>query len=213
MRFLKLLPLLAACAMTSACALTVDKIDVPYVSQGNISVVPGAQAAAPFEVQSQDGRTVYRDRVSVKKNGYGMEMANIVASNDIPQTVADAVRQELGSLGFRYGPGGSKVTVTVTRFYNDFKMGFFAGDAVAEVNLNVQVAAADGTVVYARHYEGGAIEPNIQLALGTNARAALIAGLRNAVASVYNDVQLQRALVTGRPPVVSETPSAGAPAS
>jgi uncharacterized lipoprotein len=206
MRLFRFLPLALAGVLTSACALTVDKIDVPYVSQGNISVVQGAATAAPVAVEPRDGRTVYRDRVSVKKNGYGMEMANIVSSNDIPQTAADAVRQELESLGFKSGPGGSRVVVEVTRFYSDFKMGFFAGDAVAEAEVNVQIVAPDGTIVYNKHYEGGAIEPNIQLATGSNARLALIGALKNVVASIYSDPALQQALLTGRAPAVAPMP-------
>jgi uncharacterized lipoprotein YajG len=185
------------CLGLPACALTVDKIDVPYQGAANLSVVPGAETAK-FTLRSADARTVYRDRVSVKKNGYGMEMAAIQATNDIPDTVGRAITQELQSLGFAMGTGGSTVEVEVARFYSDFKMGFFAGDAVAEVALNVNVTGPDGRVSYSKHYEAGGVEPNIQMALGHNARAALIVALRNAVAAVINDTALQNALLQGR---------------
>jgi uncharacterized lipoprotein YajG len=194
------------CWAVSACALTKDYIDVPYQAGANLAVVEGAPAAK-VSVTGTEGRTVYKDRVSVKKNGYGMEMAEIVARNDVPETVARAIEQELSSLGFAIGPGGSVVNVTVTRFYNDFKTGFFSGDAVAEVNLNVTVVGPDKVITYSKYYEAGGIEKNIMMASGDNARAALIIALRNAVASVTNDAELQKALLgAAKPPVAGGGP-------
>jgi uncharacterized lipoprotein YajG len=198
---------LVVCWVLSGCALSKDYIDVPYQAGPNLSVVDGAAASAKVTVTGADGRTVYKDRVSVKKNGYGMEMADIVARNDVADTVARAIEQELSSLGFVIGSGGSEVNVEVTRFYNDFKTGFFSGDAVAEVNLNVKVVGPDKAITFTKHYEGGGIEKNIMLASGDNARAALIIALRNAVALVINDSELQKALLgVQKPPVALTTP-------
>jgi uncharacterized lipoprotein YajG len=198
---------LAICWALSACALTKDYIDVPYQAGANLSVVEGA-ASAKVAVTGVDGRTVYRDRVSVKKNGYGMEMAEIIAKNDVPDTVGRAIEQELASLGFAIGPGGSDVNVEVTRFYNDFKTGFFSGDAVAEVNVNVKVTGPDKVILFSKHYEGGGIEKNIMMMGGDNARAALIMALRNAVALVINDTELQNALLSSarKSPVAAAAP-------
>jgi hypothetical protein len=43
-------------------------------------------------VKHEDTRTVYKDRDSTKKNGYGMEMAKIVPENDIAKIFADAIK-------------------------------------------------------------------------------------------------------------------------
>lgn len=177
----------------SGCALTVDKIDVPYQSAGAPAPVAGA-AADTVAIAATDGRTTYRDRVGTKKNGYGMEMAAIVATNDIPQTVADAIRQNLAAQGYQIGADHARVGVEVVQFYNDFKMGFFSGDATAQVALMVKVTNPAGVVVYSKYYAATGTEPNIMMASGSNARAALIAALRNAVAAVIGDPQLQDAL-------------------
>lgn len=182
------------CLGLPACALSVDRIEVPYQSPTAWAFVKGADKVK-FTVESSDGRTINRDRVGVKKNGYGMEMASIEAINDIPSTVGKAIEQELASRGFVIGAGGSRVEVQITRFYNDFKIGFFAGDAVAEVNLNVRVYGSDGRLKYVRLYEARGVEPNIQLASGDNARAALIQAFRNAVTAVVNDTRLQDVLL------------------
>ncbi|SEH25806.1 YajG family lipoprotein [Magnetospirillum fulvum] len=194
---MRLLAILVASLGLSACALTVDSIDVPYQAGANLSVVEGA-SDAKVQVSGIEGRTVYKDRVSVKKNGYGMEMADIVASNDIPKTIASAVEKELSSLGYAIGPGGSKVEVQVTRFYNDFKIGMFSGDAIADASAIVKVIGPDGKNAFIKHYEAGGIEENIQLTMGSNARQALIKAMRNLVAAIINDKDLQTAIIVAQ---------------
>ncbi|GAB6127226.1 YajG family lipoprotein [Humidesulfovibrio idahonensis] len=190
----KVLLLLSALLMLSGCAVTVDKIDVPYQGKPNITVVDGAEKVF-LSVKEEDKRTVYKDRVGVKKNGYGMEMAAIVPTNDVPKTFADAISSELESVGFKMGPNGKTVKVELVRFYNDFKIGFFAGDSVADGLINVQVMNQKGEVLYSHSYEGGGIEQNIQLATGSNARAALIKAMSDIVSKVVQDKNLQAALL------------------
>jgi len=183
-----------AILMLSGCAVTVDRIDVPYQGKANITVVDGADSVF-LNVLNEDKRTVFKDRVSVKKNGYGMEMAAIVPNNDISKTFADAVSTELTNVGFKLGPNGKTVRVELVRFYNDFKIGFWAGDAVADGLINVQVLNQKGDVIYTCSYEGGAIEPNIMLATGENAKAALVKTMADIVAKVVQDKDLQAALL------------------
>lgn len=183
-----------AVLLLSGCALTVDKIDVPYQGKPNITVVDGAGSVF-LNVVNEDKRTVFKDRVGTKKNGYGMEMAAIVPSNDVAKTFSDAISHELESVGFKLGPNGKIVKVELVRFYNDFKMGFFAGDAVADGLITVQVLTSKGDILYTRTYEGGAMEPNIQLATGSNAQAALVKAMADIVAKVVQDKDLHAALL------------------
>lgn len=191
---MKNVSLLVMLALLCGCALTVDKIDVPYQGKPNISIVDGADKFL-VEITNEDKRTVYKDRCGAKKNGYGMEMAQIVCTNDISETFADAISSELENLGFKIGPGGKSVNVELVRFYNDFKMGFFAGDAVADGLINIKVYSSSKELLYSHSYEGGAIESNIQLATGSNARAALINAMSDIVAKVVQDKDLQVALL------------------
>jgi uncharacterized lipoprotein YajG len=184
--------------VASGCALTVDEIDVPYEGKANITVVKGAENVNVL-VTEQDKRSVYKDRVGSKKNGYGMEMASIVPTNDIAKTFASAVEFELENLGFKIGGGGKKVTVELIRFYNDFKMGFFAGDAVADGLINVVVKNQNGELIFSRSYEGGFIEKNIQLATGSNARIALVGAMADIIGKIANDKSLHKALLTNKP--------------
>jgi uncharacterized lipoprotein len=186
--------------LCSGCALTTAQIDVPYRSASAATAgVPGATNTIVDSVTT-DGRTTYRDRVSTKKNGYGMEMAAIVPSNDLPTSVSDAFRQELSARGFRISTGGATVQVELVRFYNDFKTGFFSGDAVANVAFNVKISTPGAGMAFSKYYEGTGTEPNIQMAGGDNARAALIKAFTASVNSAVSDPAfIQAVLAAGRP--------------
>ena len=121
----------------------VEQVDIPY--QPAAAAVQGASGVR-VDVAATDSRTTYRDRVSSKKNGYGMEMAAIVAKADVPASVAEAFRRELTARGFVMAPGGGTVQIELIRFYNDFKSGFWSGEAVANVAFNVKVAGANGAL-------------------------------------------------------------------
>jgi uncharacterized lipoprotein YajG len=199
----KLLAALAIVSLCSGCALTTATIDVPYQSAStSVAAVPGA-SNVPIDVATTDGRTTYRDRVGSKKNGYGIEMAAIIASNDPPTSISNAFRQELSARGFKIGSSqGADVQVAMVRFYNDFKNGFFSGDAVATVAFNVKIVSPGGSIVFTKYYEGTGTEPNIQLAGGDNARAALIKAFTASVNNVMSDPDFINALLTvgGRTP-------------
>jgi hypothetical protein len=74
--------------------LTTDNIEVPYRSLAARPPTPGASGIT-IAVKASDERTTYRDRVSSKKNGYGMEMAPIVATNDVGRRCAPPWRKSL----------------------------------------------------------------------------------------------------------------------
>ena len=191
---MKYLITLIILVVSSGCALTQDTINIQYEGKANLIVVEGAESIEVL-VKHEDKRTVYKDRVGTKKNGYGMEMAKIVPANDIAKTFADAIKFELQNLGFKIGDNRKKLTVELVRFYNDFKMGFFAGDAVADGLINVAIKDKSGELLFSKSYEGGAIEPNIQLALGHNAEIALKKTMANIVEKIAHDKDMHSALL------------------
>ncbi|WP_244592534.1 YajG family lipoprotein [Azospirillum palustre] len=200
-----------ACALfaglVSGCALTEDAIPVKYSAPASISVVPGAKDVT-VSVAAADGRVSNRDRVSTKKNGYGMEMAKIVASNDVVAEVGQAVQSELSSLGFNVGPGGIAISVQTTNFYNDFKPGFWTAEAVAEVAFDLTAKRQDGTLVYSRSYRAVGVNKDVMLMMGEQAAPALSAALRDAVQLVVQDTNLHQALLqAGTKPKVASLPT------
>lgn len=197
MNKLKLITPLLLALMTFACALTEDTIDIRYNGRANITVVDGAEEVK-VAVKGEDKRTVYKDRVGAKKNGYGMEMAAIKSKREVAEIFAKAMEMELENLGFKVVEGDAatkNMNIEVVRFYNDFKMGFFAGDAVADGLINVKIMSLSGDILFSKTFEGGAINENIQLATGDNAKEALEAALTDIMAKTVQDTELHKALL------------------
>ncbi len=186
----------AAAVALTGCALTTDRIELKYPPQSNVAPVAGANAVR-VQVQVSDQRAD-KAKVGSKKNGFGMEMAPILATEDVGVTVKRAIEQELQARGFQLGAKDSLVNVgaEVVRFYNDHKNGFFAGDAVAEINLAVRVTSPSGAVLYTRNVAAQGLEPNIQLASGDNAKLALDRALVNGMRALFEDQAFIEALLS-----------------
>jgi len=176
----------------SACALTEDVVKLEY-RPSNAPALDGA-AGIPLQVAVSDHRAGNRDRVSVKKNGYGMEMAGIRSDQPITDLIRTAIEQELRSRGFAIDKG-ALVDVQITRLWNDFKNGFLSGDAVADVAFTVKVSSASGAVVFSRSIVAQGQENNIQLAGGDNAKLALDRGIQSAIGMLLADREFLAALL------------------
>jgi len=184
-----------ALAALSGCALTTDHVQLSYSQQQGIAQIPGANNVT-VNVQVNDHRQD-KSKVSSKKNGYGMEMAPILASEDVAITVRRAIEQELRSRGFQLSADAALVQIAadLTRFYNDHKIGFFAGDAVADLNMSVIVKSKKGELIFSKQIATQGVEPNTQLASGENARLALNRALENGMKTLFEDQSFLSALV------------------
>ncbi len=184
-----------ALASLSGCALTTEQIELNYTQQAGVAKIAGADKVA-VNVQVADQRTD-KTKVSSKKNGYGMEMAPITATEDVAVTVRKAIEKELQARGFQLSSDMAlvKISADLTRFYNDHKTGFFSGDAVADLNMAVTVKSKDGQLLYAKQIVAQGIEPNTQLATGNNARIALNRALENGMKILFDDQAFLTALV------------------
>ncbi len=171
----------------TGCALTPDTIDLRYKQPQGVAQIAGAGDIS-VKVTVADQRTD-KTKVSSKKNGYGMEMAPILASEDVAITVRKAIESELQARGFALGSDAALVLISadLSRFYNDYKTGFFSGDAVADLNMLVSLKSKSGSVLYTRMIVAQGIEPKIQLASGDNAKLALDRALENAMKTLFED--------------------------
>ena len=184
-----------AIASLSGCALTTDRIELRYNQQQGVTQVLGANNVS-VNVQVTDQRQD-KSKVSSKKNGFGMEMAPILAIEDVAVTVRRSIEQELRSRGFQLGSDTALVRIAadLTRFYNDHKVGFFAGDAIADLNMSVTVKSKNGEQLYSRQVNAQGVEPNTQLMSGENAKLALNRALENSMRALFEDQAFLSALV------------------
>jgi uncharacterized lipoprotein YajG len=188
-RLLKCLKLagvfLVFASLLSGCALTKEYVTLSYQPQTNVEKIKGADAVK-VKVEISDVRMI-KDKVSCKKNGYGMEMAPIIAQNDVAEILKVAIEAELKNRGFNLAEGSMLVFAELTKYYNDFKTGFWSGRAVAEVVMNVQVKKQDHSIIFSRIIAGESTISNLQLASGKNAKLALDDALKNGVSKLFND--------------------------
>lgn len=143
-----------------------------------------------------------KSRVSCKKNGFGMEMAPIIAEEDPAVTIKRALETELKARGFQLG-SDAIVTINsdITRFWNDHKTGFFAGDSVADLNMTVDVKnKADDKTLFSKQVSAQGIEANIQLQGGNNAKLALDRALANGIRLLFEDAGFTEALLKAKTP-------------
>jgi len=184
-----------AVASLSGCALTTEQVELNYTQQAGVSRIAGAETVS-VNVQVTDQR-LDKSKISSKKNGYGMEMAPITAAEDVAVTVRKAIEKELQARGFKPGSDAALVRIAadITRFYNDHKIGFFAGDAVADLNLSVIVKSNSGALLYSKQIIAQGMEKNTQLASGNNAKIALERALENGMKTLFEDRSFVSALL------------------
>jgi uncharacterized lipoprotein YajG len=208
--------LLAAlvCPTLEACALTTDTLVPGYQPQQWARRVNGAEQVA-VRVVVRDMRRD-RARVSVKKNGYGMEMAPIVSATDVAAFVRANVALELARRGFTVGQTGLVVNVDLRKYFNDFKTGFWSGDALAEVIFDVSAfqmgPEGEGPPIFLGHFEGAGENNGVQISSGENAKVALDAAFTDAMRMMFSDRRFLAALMQTAPPA-PYAPEAPPPAS
>lgn len=182
---LPLIAILLVALSINGCALTEDKVDISYTPQQNVDKIDGAELIN-VSVNLTDTRTV-KDKISTKKNGYGMEMAAIKAKNDITALVSNAIKDELRNRGFKLQNGNVVINTELNKFYNDFKIGFWSGTAASEVIMNVQIKNSDGNIVYAKTINGLHNEEGIQIMSGNNAKISIEKAMQIAIAKLMED--------------------------
>jgi uncharacterized lipoprotein YajG len=149
----KKLILLAVVFFVSGCATTSESISVGYQPSQNVQQVAGA-AASPQLVIVTDARAT-TDRVSSKSNMYGMEMAAIATTEEVPTIIRSALEGELKNRGYSLvTTNGVVVACEIFDFSNKFQTGFWSGTAIANVRLNMKVKSAEGNYIFAEMVRG-----------------------------------------------------------
>jgi uncharacterized lipoprotein YajG len=174
---------LTAMLLISGCAFTTGHVNLEYQSQTPAMRI--AEADSPHvAVEVTDKRST--QIVGQKINGLGMKTADIVSDSDVPGTLKSAFETELNDRGFTVGPGGVLIAVTLSSLQNQFTVGFFSGEATANMGMDVAVKRPDGTVAYDK-YITGRNQEWIELATPGNAQDTLNAAMQHAVSKVFSD--------------------------
>ena len=175
------------------CAQTEGPIRLHYRPMASSSVIEGAGKISVL-VDIYDARTDYRDRVASKKAGAGEEDAPIKADRDISQVFRDVVEAELKERGFKIGAGGITAHLDLYKFYTDFKIGFWSGNAAADVVFRAQVLSTKQVFFYSKEISASGLVERVSKPDGAHAKAALETGLQTAIANLMNDQEFIAAL-------------------
>ncbi|MFM2343851.1 MAG: hypothetical protein RLZZ210_459 [Pseudomonadota bacterium] len=151
-------------------------------------------------VTVKDKRPDTSRKVSAKKNGYGMEMADIIANEDVSIIITKAIEEELIARGFTISDKDMLVNIVadVTRFYNDHKLGFFSGDAIADLNMSVVIKNKSNQIIYNKQIACRGIEEHTQLATGKNAKLALEKALQNGMKILFQDEKFISSIIESK---------------
>jgi len=194
MKKMKLLLMLTALTLTaSGCALTKENVDIVYSPQADVKTIDGANSVE-VNTSVNDNR-LDKDKVSCKKNGYGMEMAPILCNQEVSDTLKDAIDAELKNRGFQIGSGNVVVDVELNKFYNDFKVGFWSGSAVADLQMNVKVKDRAGNILYTETVQEQNVAKGVQLMNGKNAKVSLEAALDKTVRQLFENTAFVESLL------------------
>lgn len=187
-----------ALMMLTGCALTPETIALGYKQAPGVVQLKGAGNIS-VKVAVADMRQD-KTRVGSKKNAYGMELAPILAAEDVAVTVRKAMESELQARGFKVGSQEALVQIAadLTRFYNNHKIGFPSSEAVAELNMLVSLKAKNGSPLYSRQITGNGTEPRVHMLTGDNAKLALDRALENGIKILFDDAAFIAALLAAK---------------
>jgi uncharacterized lipoprotein len=93
----------------------------------------------------------------------------------------------LKNRGFRVGEGKT-LSVTVDRFYNDFKTGFWSGEGVGELEMQVAVGSYRRPIKTSYRHA-------VQVAGGTNVKQSLEGAMQQAIEKLFADSAFIAALL------------------
>lgn len=190
----KVLGLLMVCFMflVSGCALTKDYVDISYSKQIGVAKLAGADNVT-VKVNMVDERNE-KEKISAKKNGYGMEMAAILPKQDVVETISKAIEAELDSRGFNLGDGQTEVYVELVKLYSDFKIGMWSGSAVSDFNMNVQVKK-NGQLKFAKSNNVSFTKKGCMMASGANVGLSINPAIRDGIKKLFDDQEFLNALL------------------
>lgn len=181
---MKIIALIILSTLFTSCALMRDHVAIGYKPCCTPQTLVGAENIV-VAVNVNDCRV--KNNLGCKSTNLDVEMANIMAKNDVAQVFKDAVIWELQQRGFVVANGGSYLSIELCKFFNDFKEGFFSASANSETVLNVSLRNKDGALLYAKTIFGFGGEETCFVVGGNNASLALERSLQNAIQRLMND--------------------------
>jgi uncharacterized lipoprotein YajG len=181
--------LVAAAGILAGCVYSEDVVPIHYDLSSGAARIEGAGAV---KVAVVDGRSIDRNRISTKINGYGASGAAIRSATDVRDVVRDALTAELEQRGFHIESADRVLTATIHRFYNDYAKVVLAAAAEADVDLEVTVSQP-GAAPFTHTYKGYSTA-TFAYPSGSNAAESLAMALKDAIGKMFADPEFVQSL-------------------
>lgn len=147
---------LAAVLLVQACALTDSTLNVEHDTAVNITGPISEAGSIAFLAPQLEDTRLDKARIGWKKNGYGMNTADITSEQDVDVIVENAIIDAIKDNGHTVVEDGLvKITGSVNRFWFDTDINFWTVEFIGDVQCTLDfVDSKTNTSIYSSAYSG-----------------------------------------------------------
>jgi len=139
-----------------ACALNDATLKVEHDAAVNIKGPISEAGAIAFSAPQLEDMRADKARIGYKKNGYGMNMADIDTEQPVNVIVENAITDAITDNGHKIAEDGRvRITGTVDRFWFDTDINFWSVEFIGDVQCTLDfIDSASNTSIYSSSYSG-----------------------------------------------------------
>ncbi len=153
---MKKIVILIVILLVQACAFTDSTLKVAHDSEADITgPISEAEGLSFLSPQLEDAR-LDKARIGWKKNGYGVNTADITSEEDVDVIVENAIIDAIQDNGHSVVENGQlKIVGTVDRFWFETDMNFWTVEFIGDIQSTLEfVDAASNETIYQSTYSG-----------------------------------------------------------
>ena len=150
------LAVITAFLLLQACAFTDATLKVEHDSAVDITGPISEAGAIVFSAPQLNDARLDKARIGWKKNGYGMNTADITSEQPVDVIVADAIIDAIKDNGHSISEDGQvRIIGTVDRFWFDTDINFWSLEFIGDVQCTLDfIDSASNTSIYRSSYSG-----------------------------------------------------------
>lgn len=186
--------LLASALSLTGCALTDAQLDVSHdpaaAQEGPIAEVESI-IFVPGEIADLREDT---ERIGYKKNGFGMNTADITTDKPVGEIVRDAIVHAIETNGHAVGDTGIGISGSVSNFWVDLDQNFWSVEVIGNIATSLTFTDTEsGDVLYSRDYKGS-YSDKVQVVTNSTYDDAISGAVANLIDEIVFDEDLAEAL-------------------
>ena len=153
---MKNLMVMVAVLLAQACALTDATLKVEHDTAVDITGPISEAGAIAFSAPQLEDARLDKARIGWKKNGYGMNMADITSEQPVDVIVENAIIDAIEDNGHSVVEDGQvRITGTVDRFWFDTDINFWSVEFIGDVQCTLDfIDSATNKSIYQSSYSG-----------------------------------------------------------